>query len=54
MNKAEDFLLDVLAIMPVRVSPDEDSIIQDANQREQLMSGFFDCDDLDTESILHH
>lgn len=54
MNKAEDFLLDVLAIMPVWTLPDEDSIIQDANQREQLMSGFFDCDDLDTDSINSH
>ncbi|MCK4999514.1 MAG: hypothetical protein KAS23_08260 [Anaerohalosphaera sp.] len=40
MNKIEDFLLDILAIMPVEVLLDEDSVIQEANLREQLIAGF--------------
>lgn len=49
MNTTDEYLLDVLSILPPRVPPDEDAIIQDAVLREQLM-----VDIEQDEIILHH
>jgi len=51
MNITDDFLSDVLSILPASVPADEEAIIQDAGLREQLL---IDFDYEDTETIHHH
>ena len=48
----EDYLLDALEIVSAWDLPDEQSVVDAANQQARLMAGRFDPED--TETIHHH
>jgi hypothetical protein len=44
MNTPEDYILEALEIVSTWDLPDDESVIQAANQQARLMSGQFDID----------
>ena len=53
MNTPEDYILDALEIVSTWDLPDEQSVVNAANQQAQLMAGQFNYEHIDTETNTH-